>query len=322
MKFSHFVRRVFFHFIDNRLIRWFSRVYSDLLLKKIIKGTDLIPIRYDEKSFVNQATHPDVLKKDDQYFLTVSGYPFEIEHLENPFLFCSDDGICFKSLHDGPVDAYTGTGLSHFSDGDIIYDDGRIVLYYRLCEMEKTPKTDDIFIKTYSEKNWSERKAVLSFQKDKCLSQSVVIINGHYEMYYVEMNQEWGSKLKRLKSDSYLFDSNIMDEVRINGMPEGRMLWHIDVVLDGEALMGLFALSTAKGGVDCRLYYGYSKDFGYTWEIVEPIETSIHEKWIKRIYRSSMVKVGGLWNIYISVCTPGDCWFVLLLEKQIGRAHV
>ena len=93
-------------------------------------------------------------------------------------------------------------------------------------------------------------------------------------------------------------------------MPPNRMIWHINVSNEDGKLYGLLTLSTGLGGKDARLYYADWQEDIEKWIIRYEINTMLNMKYIKKVYRSSLIKLDDEWYIYISICTNNDCWYI------------
>lgn len=297
--------------------------YVSQRTKKRLSPKDSLFVNFDYINPVNQCTHPDILKSQifkGKYLLTVSGYPFEIAKFENPFLFVSDDGLNFKNaFREKPIAEYLGNGNSHYSDGEIIEDDGKVFLFYRMCYEDcDIPYVQIISRYSNDLSTWSNEIEIAKGKGKTLLSPAFVKQKNCFYMYYVDYDeQESCFKLKRRKSSTVLFEDNIVEEeLIINNAPVGKNIWHIDIVQDGKVLRGLFVFMLGqKAEAGTRLYYAESLDNGAIWEIKKEIVFDVNYKMVKRIYRSTMVKGENGWNIYYPVCTNNECWYLLLKKN-------
>ena len=105
--------------------------------------------------------------------------------------------------------------------------------------------------------------------------------------------------------------------LNVKGIPDGRMLWHIDVVEDRDLLRGLFVLSTDPDGQNSDLFYAESNDGGKYWIIKNKVFIlEKREKYFSMIYRSSMVKNdAGSWSLFFSAQTRQGSWYTFLIRN-------
>ena len=301
----------------------FAKHISKKTKRRLCKNKNAY-LTFDYLNPVKQCTHPDIIKSSlfNKYLLTVSGYPFEIAKFENPFLYSSENGTDFINVFgDKPIATYMGDGASHYSDSEIIEDNGKVYLFYRMCYEDCDVPNIKIIVRSSDDLiRWSDEYELFSKNGKSYLSPAFVKRDNKYHMYYVDLDDEKNAiyNLKRKVSNSLLFDDEPKEEVlKLNNCPQNRSIWHIDVISDGDVLRGLFVFmigKKAEGGT--RLYYAESKDDGKTWDIGDEIMFDINYKLVKRIYRSTMIKGENGWDIYYPVCTKNDCWYLLLSKNR------
>lgn len=310
---------LFYKYGSCGLIRKLIRQYSISYEKKLFKNSTWSIIQYTGGCDLQQATHPDVLYDAEEklYVMTVSDYPFGIEKYENSFVYQSKDGIHFENVLKDAVEAYQGNGKSHFSDGELVHDASGYHVYYRLCERDSDFR-DILYMQSSGDlKNWGDRKCVVNVPGDKCLSPAILLQNGKYCVYYVQLHEK-GSSFHRSICDKNTLDDfcETAEEMKILNMPENYMLWHINVSQLDDCLIGLMTLSRGHGGADAVLYGAVSEDDGKTWRINQKINLEVDEKKIKKVYRSALVRVKDTVYLYVSVCTTNDLWFVVRKEYE------
>ena len=310
----NYAKAIYSRWGENPVVQWSIRKISNIQRELIFAGTSLEPVHFMGKGIaLGQATHPDLLwdDKTGRLLMTVSNYPYGIERLEDSFILSSQDGIHFSNILNGAVQAYGGCGDSHFSDGELLFDGKSYSLYYRFCERDHGKK-DIIFLSTSLDGNkWSSGKEIIVANRDGVLSPALLFENGRYIMYYVALTES-GSKLCRCDSASNDFQDffDHRRELKIENLPEGNMLWHLNVSADDEKLHGLFTLSTGHGGAGARLYYAESQMDRDTWIIKQEIDPLVKDRYIKKVYRSALIKIENTWYLYQAICTKNDCWYI------------
>ena len=282
-------------------------------------------VNFDYLNPVSQCTHPDIIRSNInglKYVLTVSGYPYNIAKYENPYIFSSRDGInFFNGIGKGAVVEYQGDGSSHYSDSEIIEENGEIYLFYRMCYEDCQDQHITLFVRSSSNLlEWSDEVEIVSNSGRVYLSPSIVKCDNMFFMYFVDCLDTVSGvyALKRLIAKDVLFAGVIRTEtLELINAPAGLKIWHIDVIEDDNTFRGLFTFMSGEVAERTRLYYAESRDGGKTWRVGKEIVFDINMKIVKRIYRSSMIKTeSGLWDIYYAVCTYNNCWFLLVSKDH------
>ena len=296
------------------------------LTKKRLKVKKDIFVVFDSLNPVNQCTHPDLIRTNkcgDKLILTVSGYPFNIARFENPYVFVSNDGIHFSNpLGKEAVVTYKGKGSSHYSDSEIVEDNGLFYLFYRMCYEEKDNQRIVIYANSSSNlSEWNNEIEVFSKAGRVYLSPSIIKTETKYHMYYVDcidLNSGKYALMRKIAHDVLFRDVISTEKLTIINQPEGQEIWHIDVIPEGDRLLGLFTFTMGDAAAKTRLYYSQSDDYGKTWKIGQEVKFDINMKIVKRVYRSTMIKNDkGFWNIYYAVCTNNNCWFLICSKDCI-----
>lgn len=305
----------------NFLASIYYKSKSKKSLNRLTKGSKLIPIICLDTNDVGQLTHPDGIvaskKFRDKVMLTVSGYPFGVERDESQYVIVSDDGIHFKNVKNQMTLAeYTGKGRSHYSDGEIIEENGKIYVFYRYCNVDNPEREITILRKETDDlENWENEIIVLQKKAQTYISPAFVKVEKEYDMYFVEEQENKDMLLKRLHSSDLNFVKYQEEELVIKNSPLGMKLWHVDVVKEGNVIHGLFVYTNGKGGKEARLYYSRSMDDGFTWVTGKEIILDVDYKYVSKIYRSTMVKVGNDWNLYVPINTTDECWFLFVMPE-------
>ena len=295
----------------------FAKMYykrkSTASLKKLVKGSNLIPIICTDTNEVGQLTHPDGLMASEKYnnavVITVSGYPFGSERDESQYVLVSKDGIRFSNVENNKALAeYEGNGESHFSDGEIIEKDGIMYVYYRFCDIDHGNRTITILRKESTNLlDWGNERVILQKTAQTYISPAIVFDTNQFVMYFVEEQSNKQMQLKRIRSTNLEFENPVEETIKVKKAPSGMELWHIDVISDGDLLHGLFVFTSGGGGKGARLYYAKSEDKG--------LKLDINYQYVAKVYRSTMIKVSGQWNLYVPVNTIDECWFLLLMKN-------
>ena len=303
---------------------FFARIYyknkSKKSLRRLMNKSTMIPIICDKTNEVGQLTHPDGFvtgeKFDNKVILTVSGYPFGSEHDESQYILVSSDGIHFQNIVDNMALAeYTGNGRSHFSDGEIIEDNGKIYLFYRFCDVDHGDRIITILRKeTDNLKEWNNESIILKKTAQTYISPAIVKVYNGYNMFFVEEQNDENMVLKRIHIDNIDFDNPIEEKVEIENIPPNMKLWHVDVIEEEDILHGLFVYTIGSGGKGARLFYAQSRDGGKKWKTYEEIKLDVNYEYVSKVYSSTMIKVNGEWFLYVPVNTKDECWFLLLKQ--------
>ncbi|MBQ9342432.1 MAG: hypothetical protein IJT81_08750 [Lachnospiraceae bacterium] len=303
---------------NNPLVRMFCKACSRRSLVSLARKSGLIPIVCKDTNYVGQLTHPDAVYASDKFnnkvVLTVSGYPFGDEHDESQYVILSDDGIHFSNIRkDYAVAEYTGGGRSHYSDGVIIENDDKIYVFTRYCDVDQKNCVITIYRKETTDLiNWTNETPVLKKAAQTYISPAILKSGNGFVMYYVEEQADKRMVLKRIISKGLKFEASVEEDLEILDSPEGMNLWHIDVVEEGNILHGLFVYTLGGGGKGARLFYARSEDNGKSWRVYKEIKLDVDYRRVSKVYRSTMLKVNGKWNLYVPINTVDECWFLFV----------
>lgn len=257
----------------------------------------------------NQGTHPKVLYFENgwngyKYWMVYSPYPFSDDSKENPHIKVSNDLIHFTEpegfknpLSDTPSD-YENMVIYN-SDPHIVYNDDEDILecYFRRVDDVK----DEVIVYKMTTKDgvhWTDKEEVL---KDKrsihdYVSFAIIYDNGLYRMWYINKNN---TLTYEESTDGY----NYKNRKVINLKYENSNLktWHLDVIkTDIGYEMITVAYESWVGRNSMNLYYSSSSD-NETWEVATPIIKPSNNGWDNGgMYRSSFIKVDGIYYVYYS----------------------
>lgn len=249
---------------------------------------------------INQGVHPDVIKlhdnkSNDKYYMAFTPYPFGRDKYENPHFVTSSDGKVFKSplgiqtpLVSTPEDNDNG---GHFSDTDMIYENGKFSMYFVYNKKNVFGKTKFYSINSNDGIKWSEPKVV--YETREGYSPTIVKEDSKYKMWYFEGE---GNLVVSESSDPYKWSGYKKCNINM-----GKWLpWHIDIQKNSEGYEGLVCARNVELNTRA-LFYVNSKD-GINFSSSEkPILFPKECSWdSKEIYRSSFIKENGKYRVWYS----------------------
>ena len=263
-----------------------------------------------------QNVHPKVLYISEgfgghTYWMAYTPYPNSNDEYENPSVAYSDNGYSWTNIDSNPLSDPMGNGYN--SDAHLVYreDDGVLECWYRyVSDKNNSPVHEIIKRRTTTDGvTWTDEETIYdndSGKYAKLLSPSVIYDGAKYNIWVV--NADGGGVLdyyNALSSDIGVWTKirstkfNIIDD-EISVRP-----WHIDVINDNSTIV---VLLMCRNGVSisnnvCSLFITTSTDnTSYT----EPIKiVGGSDNWDKYMYRSSIVKVNGMYRIYYSATEGG-----------------
>ena len=263
-------------------------------------------IAYDGLS---QNTHPSVIYQYGEYVLAASPFPFSDALKENPCIYTSDDGIDFLIKGNQPL--ALPTAESYLSDPEILFKDGRYLLYYR--ESLYKEKITKIYKRCSKDlTDWTKPETIFE-TTESFLSPSVLSHNGTDYVYAVNICQE-GSKLCRYTEKDGKIRSDY-EVLTVEGLPEGKILWHIDIeIIDGK-FIAVFTLSTDKNGKNSKIYFATGNNDGSKWEIVKKIDLcQKEEKYFKSIYKASILDIEKTIKIFVAAMNKKNAWHIYTID--------
>lgn len=270
-----------------------------------------------------QGVHPDVVYIDSgfgsklwKYWMAFTPYTGGNDKTENPSILASHDGVDWV-VPDGlvnPIVPLPSIPNSHNSDTDMVYFSNKLYMYYR--ETVKTePRSHKIYLKTSTDGVvWSAPIEILSDtsgRSDALLSPAIVIDGAVWYMWIVD---GWGNLVRKSSTDGISWSNNT--DTTTTGMPTNRRHWHVDVIKTGNIYEALFHTSTATGGTDSRLHYGYSSD-GLNWITSEPFIDRLYDFERSLHYRGTMLKTkefDNLYDIWYSSRSSGGLWSIAYIR--------
>ncbi|MFL0270299.1 cell wall-binding repeat-containing protein [Candidatus Clostridium radicumherbarum] len=268
----------------------------------------------------NQSVHPKVLYFSNgwngwKYWMVYTPYPNGNDMFENPSVTCSNDGVNWiapKTLINPLVDAPLEKG-EHNSDPHLVYnyDTQELELWYRYTYFDNEDRIYRITTKNGS--NWTKPELVLTFEnQEHCYSPVVLYENKEYKLFYVNEKYEIISK-KSIDAKSWYGDTNVNLKMQDPYLP-----WHLDIV---HTDIGYEAVVTAfKDGErrlnNMQLIWAVSEDginYNNSQTILMPSYSNT--AWDnKQIYRSTFVKVDGVYKLFYSAMDKNIKWHIGLSQ--------
>lgn len=287
----------------------------------------LITPTYDGSGY---ATHPDVLYFEQgwpdngryRYWMAFTPYPNCSYSHENPSVLVSNDGRHWfepRGLRN-PVVAPPPEG--HYSDPDLFMADGKLWIFYRWSHGLE----ERIYAKSSRDGvSWSGEVTIIDTRSESLLSPSVVVENGVLKMWYVDIRPS-PNVLKLRTSSSPEGPWSEPSICNVEGRPDDRELWHLDVVRVGGGYDAFVVLiNKGKGLRNAELYFATSED-GINWRLSEfPVLAPSASGWDDLlVYRSSAVLLeegeGVLlrkYALWYSACNKEREWHIGYTEVSI-----
>ena len=235
-------------------------------------------------------------------------YPNGNAAYENPSVLVSNDGFTWE-VPDGltnPVAPNLGTYDN--SDADLVYHAGTLYLFYR----DFAGDTEHILLRTSTDGvTWSAPTTIITTTATggaRRMSPSVVRAgDGTWLMWYVNAGANpnqveyvtasdpagtWSAPTAATASD-----------------PEGRDIWHLDVVADGTGYKAVVTTCTSgTSGTAGRMLLASSAD-GATWSLSGAVLTPTGSGWDGSIvYRGSPVYEQSRWRCWYSGMATTNAW--------------
>jgi len=302
-------RKIFVFISENNQKKAFLSIEKYIHLLKINT--------YDK---YNQLTHVDVIydeftKSEPKYFMVATPYPYGDDRFENPSLYSSSDGIEWNDYGINPIISSNNLNGAYFSDPDIIKTNGVFRIYFRERTYDENGKIDRILsIESSDLLSWSHPKVLLEAKNQNHFSPAAVELMGKIFVFYVKFTNKIPSLVRCIDNDNAFVD---IVEAKIAGIPEGGILWHIDVVIDGSTLHGAFTISNIPNQLGKELYYGTSTNEGLSWQIIGRIKLPEKLRANSRfIYRSSFVKTNNdNWELFLAIGMSDYSWHLLKYDN-------
>lgn len=208
----------------------------------------------------NQATHPDVYYNASsvfgwKYWMAMAPYPGSNDDYENPSLIASNDGFNWYIPENvtNPITPAPADLSDHLADTDLLYDDGKLYIYYL-----NVSDTTDLKCKSFNGTTVSSEYSL----GVPYLSPSVILVDGTYYIYVVDISTPTPQTVKIYSSSSPLGPFSYVQDASISTAPAGKDFWHMNVMDDGTGGYHFLFMCCNQGtsGVGGAMYYGHSDD--------------------------------------------------------------
>ena len=276
-----------------------------------------------------QACHPKVLYfpkgwNGFKFWMTMTPYPDGNDLDENPSIVVSNSGTDWKVPKGltNPITSPPDQRGKHNSDPHLVFneDKNQLELWYRYTAFNKL---DNVYRVTSTDGvNWSRPQRMISFyNQQKCLSPSVILEDNKYKMWYI--NQDYKCMYIESSDEGVRWTNPV--EVKFN-LAAPFVPWHMDIVHTDLGYEVIFC-GARKEELNLNnriLYRNVSKDgihFGNSAVILRPSINDI--EWDnKQIYRSSFVKVDGIYKLFYSAMDKKNKWHIGLSQgNSLGNLH-
>ena len=182
--------------------------------------------------------------------------------------------------------------LSHNSDVTIIYNDNKLIVFFRTSFYEKKKNRNLIYsIETKDGINWENLKVLMDSDQNLHLSPVIKKIGNEWIMWtidYKKGNKNVLSIFRRTSKD--LLSWNNCSEVKCEGLPKKTLPWHIGLEIVNDKILCILTSCEKIGGKKSKNWLAVSKDLGFSFEVVKPFENKYNfENWFQ--YRASIVNI-------------------------------
>jgi len=256
------------------------------------------------------------------YWMAMTPYPNSQDHYENPSIVVSNDNINWTAPVKNPLDQ-TPSG-SHNSDTEWIFapDEDMVHLLYRKGDWELFVLTSPNGI------GWDQKPVQIfdGYKSNCCLSPTVVREDkDSYRMWMVNGRGSPNTLMTYVKEGSPNGPWTYKENCTIVNQPEGRDLWHIDVIscAGGKFYLALIVLADMDKTINTTLHLGLSSD-GVIWTMSErEVISASKSSWDNdMIYRSSSAVIEGegkeRLGIWYSARSSSGRWHIGYAEMGIN----
>lgn len=277
----------------------------------------------------SQSCHPKVLYFKDgwngwKYWMSMTPYPNGNDSYENASIVVSDTGTKWNVPRglSNPLSPKPKKRKEHGSDPELVYNpqSNNLELWYRFTIIQKR---DNIYrMVSHNGIDWSKPQLMVSFYgQQTCMSPAIIFEKNKYRMWYI--NEYHRCMYIESNDGGRSWSKPVRIELNLAKYCEP---WHIDMVHTDLGYEAVFCGGTRKD-LDKNnrvLYYNISKD-GIHFEHPEIIlkASDQYNAWDnKQIYRSSFVKVDGVYRLYYSAMDKNTKWHIGLTEGySLNKLH-
>ncbi len=264
-----------------------------------------------------QTVHPDIFfdQSIGKYLLSFTPYAYNNDHLENPCIVLSDDGIHFYEEREGLNPLAPAPEKDHNDDPDLSLHEGVYSILY--LETIRPDYQNVVLLQSRDRLSWERKNLyhqVLKGNNDIILSPAIFWEGEKCHCFFVMGNYGKGHVICSCSAKSpEELDFASAAHVKIEGIPKGLMPWHVDILADGNGgyLMLLCIVDHNKDGKGGKYYLhlARSRDLE-SWRVDDnPI--------IRNCYRSSGFVKDGILYVYFSSNHYADEWRTGLYKVKL-----
>lgn len=273
------------------------------VVNSFIKTTGMKKLNLPVVHGITSGTHPSAKyfpNKWNGYEYWMAYTPYPDVQKENPTIVASSNGYDWVSPGGlvNPISPAPETGYN--SDTELVFDGTKMYCYWRWYT--DTGNTNTLFrMESTNGVSWTNKQACVLETYADPLSPSIVVDSlGKYKMW---IGASSGQKIKYYESDNGI-DFTYKQDCETN-MDNFGFHWHPYVWAGGTKYYCLSAFGNTKNPQTAvlmtDLYFGTSDD-GLVWEFEQNPLVARGEEGLKqyRVYRSSAIRVGSHFKIYVS----------------------
>lgn len=297
-----------------------DEIFALAVGKKANPATPLSIATYDGS---NQATHPSVKYFPDglfgkQFWMACTPYPNDNDSLENPCIYCSDDGVAWappigltNPIAPKPADGYN-------SDPHLVYNSAFGILE---CWYRQAVGADEIIVRqtTSDGVTWSAAQTLQTIPSpnlDKALSPVVLwdVEAGKYRIWvvYNDIDTRYLKYYESTNGTTWTFIRNIaIDD------PVGYYyMWHCDILYTpeyGYEFVGCYQVNR-EFDLNNYLYYAQSTDnitYSAAVRILSNGDAGAFDD--LELYRPSLMRKDGRIMLYYGAQKAPDTWHIGLI---------
>lgn len=252
-----------------------------------------------------------------RYWLAAEPYPAAANTLENPSIWCSDDGQTWTvpAGATNPVVPWSTINGDYNSDGDLTIHDGTAYLIWRnygaTTRIKVVTSTDGV--------NWTAEQTLLSTNPavSDPSSPAVVFDGSTWHMWAVDTKQRPRTLLHYTSAD--ILGPWSAPSTTDMVAPVGKDIWHLDAQLRDGVFFALVTCNndgTTQGG---ELWMFTSTD-GEHWtreEAPTMVGNGSPGAWDASLYRATMQPITGGWAIWYGSASGPSGWRVGDAERHV-----
>ncbi len=282
------------------------RLFFDKKKYREVGGAEQLLIEtYDG---LGQSVHPSVICEGGRYVMAFTPFPYGNDYYENPCIVTSKDGLLYKDEYkiNPLVLPNKHDKLIYLSDPYIYRQDNEYKLIFRECEYaDNTHYRANIYmIRSRSLSDWTEKELLFSGEQGEMCP--IVLYIGDREWIYTVIFEGKKTKMIRRCRLNGTFDT-ATEDVLVEGVPDGEMLWHFDFFRYREKNFCLLTTSTDHYGSGAKLYLACGDDNGLQWKVER--EIVLDKKLITKTYKAcAVVHADQRVEIFISVRRKDRAW--------------